>query len=111
MAEQRPSPVIRTGSKVTFPPSPNTSCNCKNSGGVLVVRSRGLEPPHHFRYKHLKLALLTFLECVVRGGDLFSVPALIRRKLYTSRRRQNSKSATKTTISHTASHTGVSEAV
>jgi hypothetical protein len=38
-------------------------------------------------------------------GDLFSDPALILRKLYTSRRRRNTKSARNTRLSHTASHT------
>jgi hypothetical protein len=39
-------------------------------------------------------------------GDLFSCRALKRRKLYTSRSRQNTKSARNTNSSHTASHTG-----
>jgi len=38
-------------------------------------------------------------------GDLFSGPVLIRRKLYTSRIAENSKSARSTKSSHTLSHT------
>jgi hypothetical protein len=40
-------------------------------------------------------------------GDLFSRPTLKTRKLYTSRRAKNTKSARSTRLSHTASHTMV----
>ena len=43
-------------------------------------------------------------------GDLFSCGSLKKRKLYTSRRPQNSESARNTYPSHTASHTGCKRA-
>jgi hypothetical protein len=44
-------------------------------------------------------------------GDLFSCRPLITRKLYTFRRATNTESARNTNLSHTASHTGLPEAV
>jgi hypothetical protein len=44
-------------------------------------------------------------------GDLFSRWSLKTRKLYTLRKAQSSESARNTKSSHTASHTGVSEAM